>query len=330
MSTSRLSYCLSDGGLSLPGEGRIAVIGPMVDDDLSALPRSRVDIIHTGAAETAFWTAAGYPCQLLPQGPYAAAIVRLPRARELAQGRIAMACAAAPGGLIVVDGAKTDGVESLLKAVRGRVALAGHASKAHGKCFWFAATDAFADWALPGPTRNRDGFFTVPGVFSADGIDPASKALADSLPARLGSTVADFGAGWGYLSQSILAKADPAALHLVENDRTALDCARLNVDDARAAFHWADATQWRPPAPLDCVVMNPPFHTGRKADPSLGRAFILSAARALKPSGQLWLVANRHLPYEPTLNEAFGTLSEAAGDNRFKILHAQRPKRAHR
>ena len=74
--------------------------------------------------------------------------------------------------------------------------------------------------------------------------------------------------------------------------------------------------------------MNPPFHTGRAAEPALGQAFIANAARLLKPAGQLWLVANRHLPYETPLNEAFASLTEVAGDNRFKILHAARPRRS--
>ena len=78
---------------------------------------------------------------------------------------------------------------------------------------------------------------------------------------------------------------------------------------------------------LDAVVMNPPFHVGRKADPALGRAFIAAARRVLKPSGALWLVANRHLPYETALEAHFRNSDEIAGDGRFKILHATRPHR---
>ena len=74
--------------------------------------------------------------------------------------------------------------------------------------------------------------------------------------------------------------------------------------------------------------MNPPFHQGRKADPDLGRAFIDAAARALKPKGALWLVANRHLPYESHLGQRFANVSEVAGTPKFKILHATAPRRA--
>ena len=73
--------------------------------------------------------------------------------------------------------------------------------------------------------------------------------------------------------------------------------------------------------------MNPPFHTDRRADPELGRAFIRAAARMLTRSGQLWMVANRHLPYEALLGELFAKVDETGGNTRFKILHATRPTR---
>jgi 16S rRNA (guanine1207-N2)-methyltransferase len=62
-----------------------------------------------------------------------------------------------------------------------------------------------------------------------------------------------------------------------------------------------------PTEPYDAILSNPPFHTGRRADPGLGRAFISAAARMLKPSGKFIMVANRHLPYEDALKDAFGT-----------------------
>jgi len=71
--------------------------------------------------------------------------------------------------------------------------------------------------------------------------------------------------------------------------------------------------------------MNPPFHTGRAAEPSLGRAFIAAASRMLAPHGKLWMVANRHLPYEQALRDQFRNVDEIAGDGAFKVFHANRP-----
>jgi 16S rRNA (guanine1207-N2)-methyltransferase len=172
-----------------------------------------------------------------------------------------------------------------------------------------------------------DGLRTVPGVFSADGPDPASVLLAAALPDRLPATAADLGAGWGYLSRAILSRSGVATLHLVEADLAALDCARANLPDPRAVFHWADATRWRPPAPLGAVVMNPPFHSGRTADPSLGVAFLHAAHASLAPEGCLWMVANRHLPYDATLGALFHEVEDRGGTAAFRLTQARRPRR---
>ncbi|QBF30339.1 class I SAM-dependent methyltransferase [Thalassococcus sp. S3] len=321
----RLSLALSEGALSLPETGRIAVFGASPDADLSALPRARCQIVTPLRPAYDHWRAQGYECGTDPAGPFACSIVFLPRAKAAARAVIAQAMALTSGP-VLIDGAKTDGIDSLLKEVRKRLPVSGSLSKAHGKLFWLPADPAaFSDWVAR-PSQ-IDGFTTLPGVFSADGVDPASALLASALPARLGAHVADLGAGWGYLSSAILSRGDLAALHLVEADEVALRCARLNVTDPRARFHWADARHWQPPEPLDTVVMNPPFHTGRSGDPGLGQAFITSASAMLKPSGQLWMVANRHLPYEDTLAQSFREITEPSGDSRFKLIHAARPTR---
>lgn len=324
MSQDRLSHAITNGGLALPGTGRIALIGAPGDMPLGALDSECCEVIQTFAPDVAAWERRGVPVRSEPEGHYAVAIITLPRARDLAEDRVARACALAD--LVVVDGAKTDGIESMAKALRQRVTIEGQVSKAHGKCLWFGGGADLPDWrrvarTLPG------GEITAPGVFSADGPDPASQALAAALPAALKGRFADLGAGWGWLSNRILTRDGVTELHLVEAEKIALDCARQNVTDPRAVCHWADATQWIPPQPLDGVIMNPPFHQGRKADPALGRAFIAAAARILAPHGQLWLVANRHLPYETALAESFRDTTETGGDTRFKILHAARPTR---
>ena len=71
------------------------------------------------------------------------------------------------------------------------------------------------------------------------------------------------------------------------------------------------------------IVSNPPFHTQSRADrPDIGRRFIAVAAQALKPGGRLWLVANRHLPYESVLNDSFGAVRIVAQQDGFKIVEA--------
>ncbi|MEY8837717.1 class I SAM-dependent methyltransferase, partial [Cribrihabitans sp. XS_ASV171] len=317
----RLSLAL-EAGLELSGP--VTALLPTPDHDLSVLP-GPTRVVQPFKPYFDHFQARGLACQPDLEVREGDSVLFLPRSK--AQARDLVARAVRAGGTVVVDGAKTDGIDSILKEIRKRVPIEGPMSKAHGKIFWFRAeADSFGDWLADGPAM-VDGFRVAPGIFSSDGIDPASAMLLSSLPEGPGKRIADLGAGWGFLAAKLLESDGVEKLYLVEADHVALTCARENVRDTRATFVWADARDWRAGETVDAVVMNPPFHAGRMADPGIGQAFVAAAARLLAPSGNLWVVANRHLPYEASLQAHFGKFEEIAGDNRFKVLHAARPTR---
>ena len=137
----------------------------------------------------------------------------------------------------------------------------------------------------------------------------------------------NLGGGWGYLTEKALEKSDDITeMHLIEADQNALECAKVNLSDQRVQFHWADALQFDSD-PFDAIIMNPPFHQSRKSDTGLGKQFIQSAARLLKPNGVLWMVANRQLAYEDTLKSSFGSGQIVQESPQFKIIRAEKPKR---
>ncbi len=327
MIDARLTLALGEGGLVMPNDDLIAVMKPPSEARLNDLPKDRCVIVEGFKPSFDNWSARGFRAEVQTDQKYGAVIVCLPRAKADARAMIATAMQITDGP-VVIDGQKTSGVDSILKEMRKRTALTAPISKAHGKLFWCPVADpeAFADW-VAGPAMTPGGFWTAPGVFSADGIDPASALLAAHLPDRLGAHVADLGAGWGFLSAHVLTRQDVQTVHLVEAEHMALECARRNVTDPRAIFHWADATQWSAPERIESVVMNPPFHLSRAADPGIGQAFVEAASRVLAPQGNLWMVANRHLPYEQSLQARFANVFEVGGDTRFKLFHATRPKR---
>ena len=325
MQSVRLNFALETGAFALPDAGQIAVFRPRAGDDLSALPKDRVQIISGFKPDVDHFAKLGFAVVTTPT-PAVAALVCLPRAKAEARALLAAAVAVVPAGaMVIVDGQKTDGVDAIYKDLRARVAVTEAVAKAHGKIFAFPAAPLPEDWvAKPAMV---EGFTTAPGVFSADGVDRGSALLAAALPAKLPSRVVDLGAGWGYLSHHILQRDGVKELHLVEAEAAALDCARLNVTDARAQFHWADATLWQVPHLAGAVVCNPPFHTGREADPMLGVAFLRAAAKMLAPDGTLWLVANRHLPYDLPLRALFREIEEVGGDTAFRVIRAAYPDR---
>ena len=172
------------------------------------------------------------------------------------------------------------------------------------------------------PRRLDDlGLWSQPGVFSWNRLDPGTALLMDALPPLSGDG-ADLGCGIGTLAHGVLSSSPVTRLHLVDIDRRAVEAARRNVDDPRASFLWADLRHGLPVGHLDFVVMNPPFHDAGSETRHLGALFIERAADALRPGGDLWLVANKHLPYETTLRSRFRNVAPIIEARGFKVVSA--------
>ncbi|TIP83731.1 MAG: class I SAM-dependent methyltransferase, partial [Mesorhizobium sp.] len=276
---------------------------------------------------------SGFTVTPRPEGEgFDAALVLAGRHRGQNELRIAEAIERVkPGGLTVVAGAKDDGIASLRKRIDELVPLDGHLPKHHGIAFWFhRPADAAAAAALRAadPTLLLEGRFrTAPGMFSFDKIDTGSKLLVDNLPGDLRGKVADFCAGWGYVAAEVAARSPGiSALDLYEADFDALEAAKGNLGNTAAepGFFWIDLLSEPVERRYDAIVMNPPFHRSRAAEPEVGAGIIRAAAKALKPGGRLFMVANRQLPYEPVLAAAFSSHAEIVRDGMFKVFAARR------
>jgi 16S rRNA (guanine1207-N2)-methyltransferase len=175
-----------------------------------------------------------------------------------------------------------------------------------------------------GAPRGVEGLgWTQPGMFSWDRPDPGSTLLVSALPPLAGHG-ADLGCGSGLLAQAVLAAPKVTRLDLIDVDRRAIEAARRNVEDPRATFHWADARRDPALEGLDFVVTNPPFHDGGAEDKALGQAFIRRAHEVLRKGGVLWLVANRHLPYEGVLTPLFTRVTPKGDAGGFKVFEARK------
>jgi 16S rRNA (guanine1207-N2)-methyltransferase len=236
-----------------------------------------------------------------------------------------------PGGTIVVSGDKKLGVDSFRKTVEGLVPVIDRLSKHHAAAFWFTQPGELnidkIQTLVAEPTKLEGRFTTGPGMFSHTAIDKGSAMLVKHFEGRINGHVADFGAGWGYLASQVLNHPEKLkSLALYEADFEALEAAKLNVisTEIPVAFHWNDVNSEAITEIYDTIVMNPPFHAGRSADPTMGQGFIAVAAKRLKPGGKLLLVANRQMPYEAGLKALFKSvlpLEDAAG---YKIIEARK------
>jgi 16S rRNA (guanine1207-N2)-methyltransferase len=235
----------------------------------------------------------------------------------------------APGGRLTTFAPKDRGGLRLKKELEAFGCEVGESARRHNRICMVARppTPKGLDEAIAaGAPRQiaENGLWTQPGVFSWDRLDAGTNALLQVLPEFSGAG-ADFGAGIGLLALNVLASSKVTKLTLVELDRRAIEVAKRNIADPRAAFVWGDVRNDAAGLKdLDFIVSNPPFHEGGGEDKALGQAFIRSAAGALRKGGALWIVANRHLPYEAILAESFAKVRLVAEGGGYKVFEARK------
>ena len=330
-----LIHPFASGALDMPGEGTQALF-PGARPGVR-MPKEFSAGLHLVQGFRPYFTALqqeGFQVGPRAEGEdYDLALVLCDRHRDRNESYLAEALLRTrPGGLVVVAGGKAEGLASLRKRVGSSMAIEGSLSKHHGVAFWLRRPDEIEDVVLalqPEKMLVAGRYETAAGSFSHDRIDPGSALLARSLPDDLQGDIADFCAGWGYLSAELLARNLPLTrLDLYEADYESLEAARRNLArygvSPRRELFWHDLIGEPVGRRYDIVVMNPPFHTGRATEPHLGQEMIRKAASALKPGGRLFLVANRPLPYERVLPEDFSAHGELAHDDSFKVLWGRR------
>ncbi|NOX73464.1 MAG: class I SAM-dependent methyltransferase [Alphaproteobacteria bacterium] len=329
---ARLDIALNQAGLKLPEDGQIAVFRADAGVDYTALPVERTLMVNSDHVQFDRLNALGFRVAELAEGDYAAALVQITRSKAETLALIANALeVTAVGGVVIVDGAKTSGIESVLKQCKARLPIGGVVAKSHGKLFWMIRPQVLPEDVVNlqnalALTTNKDGFLTAAGMFSPAHVDHGSALLAAHFDGRIKGRVADLGAGWGWLAVQALSAGDIGAIDLFEAEKTALNAAAANISDPRAHIHWQDVRSLKSATPYDHVICNPPFHQGRAAEPAIGVDFIRKAAEILKPNGMLWLVANRQLPYEAALDQNFSHWKYLEKTSAFKAILASKPR----
>ena len=292
-------------------------------------PQPALAVPPPGARQVSPLIPGAEALEALAPGSLTAAVVAAPPATLERRYVLALALRAlAPGAPLTVLAPKEKGGSRLRKELEAFGCHVEELARQHQRICRVTRPDDLAglDAAIAaGGTRKLGdaGPWTQPGVFSWDREDPGSQLLIAALPVMSGHG-ADLGCGIGGLGAAVLSSAKVVRLDLADLDRRALDAARRNIEDPRAVFHWADVREGPDLAGLEFVVMNPAFHVNGLEDKSLGQAFIRRAHQMLRPGGTLWMVANRHLPYEGVLAEHFGRVTPKADAQGFKIFEARK------
>lgn len=273
--------------------------------------------------------AQALSCVETPAPPYDAVLVLLPKDKTAAQYDLATALEYLATGGLLVAAAANDANGNRVAGWFTDMGLEPHSlSKHKARSVWAVKGEGAItpfEWLHRGQEQQidleNDVYWTRPGLFGWDKIDAGSALLAAHLPEVLFGKGADFGCGYGYLTRAALTK-NPAAIISIDADRHAVDvCAKNNP---AAQTRWADLTQNWDGDPCDWIVMNPPFHMGKMTDADIGLAFIRTAAQALKKNGWLYMVANRHLPYEQAMSRLFTRIETPTQTGGFKLIFAQK------
>ena len=251
----------------------------------------------------------------------------------------------APDGLVLVAGPKKGGAEVAAKALRDvfeRVDLLAYRKgerifRARGliaptdgetTADTHGADEATVDEPLLTTVRGRDlQLIQDRRIFAGGRLDPATRLLAETFEVSPAASVLDLGCGNGVLG-ILAARLEPSShSYLVDSDPIAVEVARRTAalnGVANVSAHLSDVLAALPDVTFDVVLMNPPFHRGRIQDTSLAERFIAEASRALRAGGSIYVVCNRFLRYEPTLERLVGPVQEVAGASRYKVLLARR------
>lgn len=323
----------------LPAEGPIAFLNARPAPELAPL-KDRLHCQQDYKPQTDALVSGGFTVNETLTGPYSLILHMPNRQREATLGEFAQAFSLLEdNGALLVSIHNDWGAKRYEKNLAEFAGEVGTLSKYHCRAFWARKTAALdtalqEEWLQHLALRKviDDRFWSRPGLFSWDEIDEGSRILMEHLPSQLSGRVADLGCSWGALSDFVMRKyEDITSLDAFEADRVAVECARRNLGliptRYRPKVHWTDLThpEGAGDKRYDVVVMNPPFHEGRNADPLLGAKFIAAAHKALKPGGTLYMVANRHLPYEHLLEEIFTDVQRLVQSSNFKVFVATRP-----
>ncbi|GAB2453881.1 class I SAM-dependent methyltransferase [Xylanimonas ulmi] len=177
-----------------------------------------------------------------------------------------------------------------------------------------------------------DGAVTVVahgGVFAGATLDLGTRALlrtAGQWPAA--ADAVDLGCGTGLLA-AVLALRDGGA-RVVATDRSAAATtsahatAQANGVGERVAVLRDDAGAGLADASADLVVCNPPFHDRAALSTDAAHRMFATAARVLRPGGELWCVYNSALRHRGALERTIGPTTQAARDPRFTVTRTVR------
>lgn len=263
-------------------------------------------------------------------------VVFVPKARDAMTMQLQLAGSLlAEGGRVVLVGEKREGIAGAARRLQALDPAARKVDSARHCQVWVArpprANEPFDPthwlrWHEVEAAGTRVRVAGLPGIFSDGRLDEGTACLLQTLAeAPVAGPVLDLACGAGVIGAWLQARsADIGPVDGVDVQAQAVFCARHTYTHNQAsgdiiASDGVPDTLGR----YRTIVTNPPFHSGVRTDTSMTERFLLQARHHLLPGGELRLVANRFLPYQPLLERHVGACRTLHEDSRFVVYQAK-------
>lgn len=274
---------------------------------------------------------------VVPSAPRHQAILFYPKAKQEALMLLDMAIAqiARVGGTLWIVGENKGGIKSV-PALMKKLQLAGNKRDSARHCAIYEIdiphqaspqAPAIGQYTQSLGLDNGLQLASFPGVFSAGRLDVGTALLLQHLPKPTGP-ILDFGCGCGVIGAHLLQQYPKAVMDALDVNWLAIEATRLTAKHNNVQFRQLYCTNGLTDAlpRYQHIVSNPPFHEGVGTQYETAEAFIQQSFQHLVVGGNITLVANQFLTYEPLIQKAFGNCQELAREKGFKILFARRTR----
>jgi 16S rRNA (guanine1207-N2)-methyltransferase len=169
---------------------------------------------------------------------------------------------------------------------------------------------------------------SFPGVFGHDKVDAGTELLLNNLPSFSGKGL-DVGCGDGIIASWLMLQNEGLEMKAVDSNAHALAAtqATLLANGLKAEVEAVNVYPAKPQnvaGRYQFIVSNPPFHRGVDTSYRAAERLIAEAREHLVAGGQLWIVANAHLAYQPMLEKSMGRTQLIAETSKFKVWRAYR------
>lgn len=329
-------------------QGRVTLLGVTANGLLANLPAGGMAMSeHAGvcaalAGHKGWQVCFGYDDPALAAGTFDTLVVFLPKARAELDLRLAMArWLAVQGARLVLVGEKKEGIAGAVKQLKAVAPQATKIDSARHCQVWCAepiepiAEFSLQQWMTWTGIDCKTVHLEVaglPGIFSLGELDEGTRMLLETLdenPLRSDS-VLDFACGAGVLGAWLhrwheQQNQPRVTVDGIDVQSQAVICARATYErNGVSGRILASDGLSEVEGTWPVILSNPPFHTGVRTDLSMTERFLREVVRHLAPGGEVRLVANSFLPYEPLMKRCIGPVERLKEDRRFTVYRAVR------